>query len=79
MVADIRRLGRDKLEDDHPTDDWLADWEALVEARERYAQDLSAGRRARLVVPTVDGRPITHMNTVGLDCEVPPQLLDLQR
>lgn len=79
MVAQVRDLGRDLLADDRPTDAWLADWETLVGARERYAADLVAGRRPHFVVPTADGRPLTErMNSVGLTCDVPPQLIDLQ-
>lgn len=78
MVAQVRGLDRDLLADDRPTNLWLADWETLVEARERYAADLAAGGRPHFVVPTADGEPLTQrMNSVGLICEVPPQLLDL--
>ncbi|NJP35500.1 hypothetical protein [Micromonospora thermarum] len=79
MVAQVRDLDRDLLADDRPTSAWLADWETLVEARERYAADLAAGRRPQFAVPTVDGEPLTdRMNSVGLTCEVPPQLVHLQ-
>ncbi|MET7966370.1 hypothetical protein [Micromonospora sp. NPDC005305] len=79
MVAQVRDLDRDLLADDRPTDAWLADWETLVGARERYAADLAAGRRPHFVVPTADGGPLTdRMNSVGLRCEVPPQLIDLR-
>ncbi|MFE9955155.1 hypothetical protein [Micromonospora sp. NPDC005299] len=79
MVAQVRDLDRDLLADDRPTTAWLADWETLVEARERYAADLAAGRRPHFVVPTADGEPLTdRMNSVGLTCDVPPQLIDLQ-
>lgn len=78
MVAQVRGLDRDLLADDRPTNLWLADWETLVEARERYAADLAAGGRPHFVVPTADGEPLTRrMNSVGLSCEVPPQLVDL--
>ncbi|MFF4879355.1 hypothetical protein [Micromonospora sp. NPDC000668] len=78
MVARVRDLDRDLLAGDHPVNAWLADWETLVEARERYAADLATGRRPRFVVPTADGEPLTdRMNSVGLTCEVPPQLIDL--
>lgn len=78
MVAQVRGLGADRLDDDH-TAAWLSDWEALVEAREQYAHDLSAGRRPRFVEPIADGLPIINrMDQVDLACEVPPQLVDLQ-
>jgi hypothetical protein len=79
MVAQVRGLGSDRLEGDSPTVAWLADWETLIAIREQYAHDLSAGGRPRLVVPIVDGFPVTsRMDSVGLACKVPPQLLDLQ-
>ncbi|MFC0533094.1 hypothetical protein [Phytohabitans kaempferiae] len=79
MVAQVRGLGDERLEDDLPSAAWLVDWETLVEVREQYAQDLSAGREPRFAVPMVDGVPITdRMNDVGLDCQVPPLLLDLR-
>ncbi|WP_433281399.1 hypothetical protein [Micromonospora sp. CA-244673] len=79
MVAQVRDLDRDLRSDDRPTDAWLADWETLLEARERYADELAAGRRPHFVVPTADGGPLTdRMNSVGLTCEVPPQLIDLR-
>ncbi|MEU2663664.1 hypothetical protein [Micromonospora sp. NPDC007220] len=78
MVAEVRRLGKARLRDDHPTADWLSDWETLVDSRERHAAALSAGREPRFVVPVVDGVAITdRMNSTGLVCQVPPQLLDL--
>ncbi|MDG4800197.1 hypothetical protein [Micromonospora sp. WMMD980] len=79
MVARVRELDRDLRADDRPTNAWLADWETLVEARERHAADLAAGRRPHFVIPTADGKPITgRMNSVGLSCTVPPQLVDLR-
>ncbi|MDO3701780.1 hypothetical protein Q3W71_08815 [Micromonospora sp. C28SCA-DRY-2] len=78
MVAQVRGLDADLLADDRPTTLWLADWETLVQTRERYAADLAAGGRPHFVAPTADGEPLTdRMNSVGLLCEVPPQLLDL--
>ncbi|OZV79634.1 hypothetical protein CA850_16290 [Micromonospora echinospora] len=79
MVAQVRSLGSSRLDDDRPTAAWLADWETLVETRDQYANDLSAGRRPHFLVPTVDGVPIIErMNDVDLVCEVPPQLVDLR-
>jgi hypothetical protein len=79
MVAQVRGLDRDLLADDQPTSAWLADWETLVQARERHAADLAANGRPHFVVPTVDGEPLTNrMNSVGLTCEVPRLLIDLQ-
>jgi hypothetical protein len=70
MVDRIRQVGSDVLDDDKPSEAWLADWERIVEAR-------TTGD----TVPTADGQPITErMNDVargsGIDvCHVPPQLL----
>ncbi|WP_203727454.1 hypothetical protein [Paractinoplanes durhamensis] len=76
MVARVRELGPEKLADDHPAASWLADWEDLVAVREKYADDLAAGRAVSLQVPVTDGVPITRrMDEVGLLCRVPAQLV----
>ncbi|HZC25857.1 MAG TPA: hypothetical protein VE287_02470 [Actinopolymorphaceae bacterium] len=78
MVGVMRTLGPERLDGDQPATAWLADWETLVRLREQFAADLLAGRPARLVLPTVDGYPLTHrMDNVGLACRVPARLLAL--
>ena len=78
MVEDVRDLGERRLSRDMPSQAWLEDWEDLVKARETYAADLVAGGSPELLVPTVDDVPITErMQDVMLDCDVPPELLNV--
>lgn len=77
MIDAVRAIGPDLIEEDRPTALWLADWQALVDARSRYADDLAAGRNPRWVVPDADGQPITErLVTVGLTCAVPPEVAE---
>lgn len=77
MIDAVRAVGEDHVADDRPTELWLADWRALVDARSRYADDLAAGRDPRWVVPVADGQPVTErLGTVGLDCAVPPEVAE---
>ncbi|MFC8502110.1 hypothetical protein ACFUC1_07110 [Pedococcus sp. NPDC057267] len=76
LVARVRTLGEARLSADAPAQQWLQDWERLVAAREAYARDLAAGKRAVLTLPVVDGRPLLdRLNNVGLNCRVPRVLL----
>ena len=76
MLEQIRRVGTERMERDVPLKTWMADWEQLVRARETYAAALSAGHQKPLTLPAdPDGQPIINrMNSVGLDCTVPPEL-----
>lgn len=72
MVASVRSLGERTIDGDHPTRQWLDDWEALAAAH-------AAGR----AVPVDDlGNPIVdRMNGLAVDsglpeCQVPRQLVD---
>lgn len=81
MVDDIRSVGAATLASDPPTDEWLADWGRLVEARQAYAAKILDGASAHLTVPTDDhGRHIDiRMNDVFIDgstCKVPVVLLN---
>lgn len=73
MVTRVRRLGHERLANDDPALPWLKDWETLVAARERYAQELASGGHPRLSIPTVNGTPITRRMSelVGVSCRVP--------
>jgi hypothetical protein len=64
------------MERDVPLKTWMADWEQLVLAREAYAAALAAGHQQPLKLPAdPTGQPIIRrMNSVGLDCTVPPEL-----
>lgn len=73
MVADVRAMGADALDDDIPSRDWLADWETMVRLREDWADAAAAGTPHQLVVPRSEGHPITErMAGVGVDCPLPP-------
>lgn len=77
MIDAVRALGADRIEQDRPTALWLADWQELVDARYRHADDLAAGRNPQWAVPVADDRAITdRLVTVGLDCAVPPELAE---
>jgi hypothetical protein len=77
MVAEIRAVGRDRLEGDRPAVDWLADWADLARLREAYADELARGGRPTLRIPEVDGVPVSErMDAVALDedCQVAEEL-----
>lgn len=76
LVTQMRALGDARLASDLPAPQWIRDWERLVAARDAYARELAAGRRASLSLPVVDGRPLVdRLNDVGLNCRVPRVLL----
>lgn len=80
MVATVRMVDAQTRKDDHPTDEWLRDWELLVKAREGYAAALLSGR-AELKIPRGQGGEeiIGRMNKVWFDapvCTVPRDLLN---
>lgn len=79
MLAQIRRVGVDQVNNDLPMPGWLSDWETLVRAREAYAGQLSkakAGALSLRIPLDEEGQSIvTRMNDVGLDCAVPAELL----
>lgn len=79
MVEAIRELGSDVLARDRPTQEWLADWDRLVEARATFARDLATETRATLDVPRVDGQSITDRMdeaTLLIECVVPEELTE---
>jgi hypothetical protein len=82
MVAAIREVDPDVRRADRPVDDWLADWERLVAARDAYAERVNDGYEADLKVPkdpagdTIDERMDAVWATDPAPCEVPPELLD---
>jgi hypothetical protein len=72
MVREVRAVGAGRLRGDRPAISWLADWETLVRLREAYADAVAAGGHPALVVPVVDGVPITdRMGDAGpASCDV---------
>ena len=79
MVQAIRSAHPTKIREDDPAEQWLRDWERLVDARATYAEELLRDPGASLSVPTdADGNDITdRMDDVWLGesvCEVPDVL-----
>ena len=81
MLGAIRDLGPDVIASDPPTNEWLGDWERLVEAREAYAEEILDGSLPDLEIPNDEnGDDIDlRMDDVFIDgstCEVPDVLLN---
>ncbi len=69
FVDRVQQVGVEALDADEPARSWLADWQTLVDSRERWARDAMSP----YAVPEQDGQPITRrMNAIGVDaCAVP--------
>lgn len=81
MVDDIRSVGGDLLAGDPPTDEWLADWGRLVDAREAYADEILDGTMPDLQIPTDDHGDDIYLRMDDVfftdsTCEVPAVLLN---
>ena len=81
MLAAIREVDEDVRKADPPTNDWLDDWEALIAAREAFAEHLRDGYDVDLRIPRDEhgDRIYKRMNEVwftGTACEVPEELLN---
>jgi len=76
MVDNLRALPDAMRASDEPLDAWLDDWEALVGARQDYAENLLDGERGVFTMPRDDdGDEIwMRMDFAGY-CEVPESLL----
>jgi hypothetical protein len=51
MLTAIRSVDAGIRHDDRPTDDWLADWDRLIGAREHYAELVRDGYEPDLEIP----------------------------
>lgn len=76
MVDAIRTDAAAEIARDRPSEQWLDDWDRLVDSRERLARRLLRDPNASLTVPVDgDGDPVTErMDDVWLGdaaCEVP--------
>jgi hypothetical protein len=61
MVEQIRSEREAQIRDDRPAEEWLRDWERLVETRRDYARELLRDPNASLEVPVdADGDDITE-------------------
>lgn len=78
LTATVRSLGQERLDADHPAQYWLSDWDTLIRLRAEYAANVEAGKPATLVIPEVDGIPITNrMSSSGATCSIPRVLTEL--
>ena len=76
VVASWRGLDADLRASDEPFDDWLDDWDRLVEARDAYLAELQSNPNALFTEPEADGEPISErMDAVMTGCPVPDTLL----
>jgi len=76
LVDRMRGLGQERLAADPPAADWVAGWEALVAARERYATSLGGPDPARFEVPLDgDGRSVPGRMSEAGACGVPLRLV----
>lgn len=79
MIAEVRSLGDDVLDGDHPAQDWLTDWATLVDLRASYADALVRGERPSLSVPMTDGLPMTTRMDEISDCALAAELAEPPR
>ena len=81
MLTEIRAIDEDILRGDPPTTRWLDDWDALVAAREAFAEQLDDGFETSLRIPRDRHGDRIHerMGFVWLTspvCQVPEELLN---
>ncbi len=81
MLTQIRKIGDGVRRADPPTNAWLDDWDALVVAREAYAEQRRDGFDTDLRIPRDPhgDRIYERMDQVWLTtpaCEVPEELLN---
>lgn len=79
MLQQVRRLDAAERRADRPLDAWLADWDSLLSARDRYTRQVSGGSDETFQVPSdPDGRPLTERMNRAADgtCQVPQVLID---
>ncbi len=81
MLGEIRSLDSDVLKADPPTMAWLDDWDALIAAREGFAEQRRNGYETDLRIPrdAHGDRIYKRMDAVWLTspvCEVPEELLN---
>ena len=75
LLARVRALGPDTLAKDSPVEQWLADWEQIVAARQQAVRE---GKR--FATPVANNAPVNvrmfALIRSGLgNCDVPPALL----
>ncbi|GAA1731556.1 hypothetical protein [Aeromicrobium alkaliterrae] len=69
-------LDPDLRASDEPFDDWLGDWQLLVDARDAYVVELQRNPNATFDEPEVDGELLVdRMDAVMTGCSVPSTLV----
>ncbi len=81
MLTEIRKIDGDVRRADPPTNAWLDDWDALIVAREAFAEQRRNGYDTDLRIPRDAKGDYTYkrMDDVWLSsavCEVPEELLN---
>lgn len=79
MIDRVRTLPQAVRRADRPLEPWLADWESLLAARERYARQVSGGFRGDFRPPTAaDGSELEQRmdRAAAGTCQVPATLVD---
>jgi hypothetical protein len=79
MIEQVRTLAPAVRRADRPLEAWLADWEDLLRARERYARQVSGGFRGGFSPPTSpDGEPVVERmdRAASGTCVVPGVVID---
>ena len=81
MLVEIRKVDDGVRSADPPTNDWLKDWDALIDAREAFAEQRANGYEADLRIPRAENGDAIEkrMDEVWLTdqaCEVPDKLLN---
>ena len=69
-------LDADLRASDVPFDEWVADWQRLIDARVDYLADFERNPRTLFIEPRVDGKRLSErMDAVNSGCQVPESLL----
>lgn len=80
MIDELRGLDDDVRAHDQPLDDWLLDWQLLVEARTKYRLELASDPNADFQLPLDDGTNIAdRIDEVAPECTVPGTLRNPDR
>lgn len=80
MIDDLRDLPDEVRAGDEPLDDWLDDWQLLVDERSEYATRLASDPSADFRAPRVDDTSVAdRIDQVAPECTVPETLLTPDR
>lgn len=80
MIDDLLDLDDEVRAGDEPLDDWLGDWQLLVDARTDYVAQLANDPSADFRAPRADGTSVAdRIDQVAPECTVPETLLQPDR